>query len=73
VICRFLNLFPIGFPKVFWISYCPGRCSDELLETVFERFVAPNSVVKRGFFAFGEYDPRGRMGNATFLELRALL
>ncbi len=57
---------------MFWISYCPDRGSDEPLETVFERFVAPNSVVKRGFLAFGEYIPRGRMGDATFIELRAL-
>jgi hypothetical protein len=27
------------------ISYWPDRCSRELLETVFEQFVAPNSVL----------------------------
>ncbi len=58
---------------MFWISYCPDRCSSEPLETDFEHFVAPNSVVKRGFLAFGEYDPRGRVLDATFIELRALL
>jgi hypothetical protein len=58
---------------VFWISYRSDRCSDEQLETVFEHFVAPNAVVRRVFLAFGEYDPRGRVENATFLELRALL
>jgi hypothetical protein len=58
---------------VFWISYCSDRCSDEQLETGFEHFVAPNSVARRVFLAFGEYDPRGRVENATFLELRALL
>jgi hypothetical protein len=58
---------------VFWISYCLDRCPDEQLETVFEHFVAPNSIIRRGFLAFREYDPRDRMGNATFLELRALL
>jgi hypothetical protein len=30
---------------VFWISYCPDHCSSEQLETVFEQFVAPNSVL----------------------------
>ena len=58
---------------MFWISYCPDRCPDELLEAVFEHFVAPNAVIRRGFLAFSEYDPRGRVENATFLELRALL
>jgi len=58
---------------VFWISYRSDRCPDELLETDFEHFVAPNSVIRRVFLAFGEYDPRGRMENATFIELRALL
>ena len=73
LICRFLNLFPIGFSTVFWISYCPGGCSSELLETVFERFVAPNSVVRRVFLAFIAIIPLGRMGNATIIGLRALL
>ena len=58
---------------MFWISYSSDRCSSELLETDFEQFVAPNSVIRRGFLAFGEYDPRGRVENATFLEVRALL
>ena len=57
---------------MFWFSYSSDRCSSELLETVFEHIVAPNSVIRRAFFAFGEYDPRGRVENATFLELRAL-
>ena len=57
---------------MFWFSYCSDRRSSELLETVFEHFVAPNLVVKRGFLAFSEYDPRGRMRNATFSEVRAL-
>ncbi len=58
---------------MFWISYRPDRCSSELLETVFEHFVAPNSVIGRVVLAFGEYDPLGRMGDAIFIELRALM
>jgi hypothetical protein len=57
---------------VFWIFYCPDRCLDEQLDTVFEHFVAPNSVVRRVFLAFGEYDARSRIGNATFIVVRAL-
>ena len=57
---------------MFWIYYCPDRGSSEQLETVFEHFVAPNLVIKRVFLAFGEYDPRGRVLDATFIELRAL-
>jgi hypothetical protein len=57
---------------VFWISYCLDRCPDEQLETVFEHLVAPNSVVKRGFLAFGEYIPHGRVLDATFIGLRVL-
>ena len=52
---------------MFWISYRSDRGSDEPLDTVFERFVAPNSVIKRVFLAFGEYDPHGRVTNATFI------
>lgn len=32
---------------MFWISYYPDRCSRVPLDTNFEHFVAPNSVVKR--------------------------
>ena len=51
------NLFPIGFTTVFWISYCPDRGSSELLETVFEHFVAPNSVLGSplGFIPVGAW------------------
>jgi hypothetical protein len=45
LICRFLNLFPIGLPTEFWFSYRSDRCPDEQLDTVFEHFVAPNSVL----------------------------
>jgi hypothetical protein len=45
LICRFLNLFPIGFPTVFWISYFSDRRSSKQLDTDFEHFVAPNKVI----------------------------
>ena len=58
---------------MFWISYRSDRCSSEQLETGFEQFVAPNSVIRRVFLAFSEFDPLGRVENATFIGLRALL
>jgi hypothetical protein len=57
---------------VFWFSYRSDRGSSEPLKTVFEHLDAPNSVIKRGFLAFGEYDPRSRMTDATIIEVRAL-
>jgi hypothetical protein len=58
---------------VFWFSYRSDRCPDEPLETGFEHFVAPNSVIKRVFLAFGEYNLRGRIVNAIFIGVRVLM